>query len=230
MTPTLVEATGLARHFGDAERGVSALLPASFAIRPGDCVALMGASGSGKSTLLNLIAGLDEPSAGEIAWPAIGPRDALRPLAVGMIHQFAALVPTLSVAENVSLPLRLGHVRAPEARVADAIEQVGLSDFANRMPGELSGGQAQRAGIARALAHRPTLLLADEPTGQLDQATGQSMITILLDYAAASGAALVVATHDPSVAGRMQTAWRMDHGQLSPAPERAATIKLTAAQ
>jgi putative ABC transport system ATP-binding protein/lipoprotein-releasing system ATP-binding protein len=107
---------------------------------------------------------------------------------------------------------------------------MGLSDFADRLPGELSGGQAQRAGIARALAQRPKLLLADEPTGQLDQATGQSVITILLEYSATSGAALVVATHDSTVAARMHAVWRMDHGQLSLADPSAATPRLKAVQ
>lgn len=226
MTLMLVDAAGLARRFGSADRKVAALLPATFTIRPGERVALVGASGSGKSTLLNLIAGLDEPSAGTVAWPAIGSREALRPLAVGMIHQFAALVPTLSVAENIALPLHLGRVPVADATVAEAIAQVGLSDFADRMPGELSGGQAQRAGIARALAHRPKLLLADEPTGQLDQSTGQSILTILLDFVVASGAGLIIATHDAAVASRLDEVWRMDHGQLLLTPERASSGSL----
>lgn len=230
MTPTLVDATGLARHFGSGDYHVTALLPATFMVNSGDRIALMGASGSGKSTLLNLIAGLDEPSAGTVAWPAIGPPETLRPLAVGMIHQFAALIPTLSVTENVALPLRLGHVPAVDAAVAEAIAQMGLSDFADRMPGELSGGQAQRAGIARALAHRPKLLLADEPTGQLDQATGQSVLTVLLDYIAATGAGLVIATHDTAVADRLDEVWRMDHGKLFLTSERASAQGLELAR
>lgn len=228
MTATLVEASRLARRFGSASRQVAALLPASFTIDCSSCIAVMGPSGSGKSTLLNLIAGLDEPSAGTIFWPAIGSREELRPLSVGMIHQFAALVATLSVAENVALPLRLGHVRAPEAHVAEVIAQVGLSDFADRLPGELSDGQARRTGIARALAHRPKLLLADEPTAQLEQSTGQAVLTILLDYVAECGAALVVATHDASVAGRMQAVWRMDRGRLSLESEQLSPPKLEA--
>lgn len=226
----LVEADSLARRFGSGAGQVAALLPASFIVCSGERIAVMGASGSGKSTLLNLIAGLDEPSSGKIAWPGLGPREKLRPLVIGMIHQFAALVPTLSVAENVALPLRLGHVASPGAAVTEALAQMGLVDFADRMPGELSGGQAQRAGIARAIAHRPKLLLADEPTGQLDQVTGQSVLTILLDYVGESGAALVVATHDTAISNRMDTVWRMDHGQLALPPEHATSREMEAVQ
>src|ERR1700694_4671649 len=114
MTAALVEAERLGRDFGTGDRKVVALDGATFDIRAGDKIALVGPSGSGKSTLLNLLAGLDEPTAGRIAWPGIGPRDALRPLAVGMIHQFPALVPSLSVAENVALPLYLGRVEHRE--------------------------------------------------------------------------------------------------------------------
>jgi ABC-type lipoprotein export system ATPase subunit len=219
MIPPLVEAHDLARRFTAGTGQVTAVLPASFTIAPGDKIALSGPSGSGKSTLLNLMAGIDEPSAGAIDWPGIGPRNALRPLAVGMIHQFAALVPTLSVAENVALPLRLGHVRAVDEAVREATALMQLSDFADRLPGELSGGQAQRAGIARVLAHRPTLLLADEPTGQLDHAMGQAVLTAILDCVNATGAAIVVATHDAAVARRLEKTWRMDHGLFALPPE-----------
>ncbi len=216
MTPPLVEAHDLARRFGAGTAQVTALLPASFAIEPGERIALSGPSGSGKSTLLNLMAGIDEPNAGTITWPGIGTRETLRPLAIGMIHQFAALVPTLTVAENVALPLRLGHFREGiEDRTLEALALMQLADFAKRLPGELSGGQAQRAGIARVLAHRPKLVLADEPTGQLDHAMGQAVLRTILEHADETGAAIVVATHDVSVAERLDTTWCIDHGRLA---------------
>jgi ABC-type lipoprotein export system ATPase subunit len=214
MTQPLVRAERLARQFGSGDNKVVALEPMTFSIERGAHIALLGPSGSGKSTLLNLIAGLDEATGGTISWPGIGSRQTLRPLAVGMIHQFAALIPTLTVAENVALPLRLGR-RAGEAdAVRNAVAAVDLTAFSERLPDELSGGQAQRVGIARALVHRPTLLLADEPTGQLDQATGQAMISAILDHARRHAITFVVATHDQAIAERIETRWQMEHGRL----------------
>jgi ABC-type lipoprotein export system ATPase subunit len=222
MTQVLVKAERITRRFGSGEREVVALQATTFAVHPGDRIALLGPSGSGKSTLLNLIAGLDDPTAGRILWPGIGSRDSLRPLAVGMIHQFTALIPTLTVAENVRLPLQLGHRVGQQDKVKQAIAAVGLQQFANQLPDELSGGQAPRAGIARVLAHRPTLLLADEPTGQLDQATGQAMLSTIVDDARQHGTTLMIATHDPAIAERLESVWQMDHGRLITQTSRAA--------
>jgi ABC-type lipoprotein export system ATPase subunit len=215
MMLPIVKAEGLARQFGAGDNKVVALEPATFSIGRGERVALLGPSGSGKSTLLNLIAGLDEGARGFISWPGIGPRQTLRPLAVGMIHQFAALIPTLSVAENVALPLRLGHRAAGEEAVCDALAALDLADLADRLPDELSGGQAQRVGVARALVHCPSLLLADEPTGQLDRRTGQATLSVILDYVRRHAMTFVMATHDPAVAERVETLWRMEHGRLT---------------
>jgi len=214
MTPVLIEARDVTRRYGKGDDALVALQPASFTIACGDRIALIGPSGSGKSTVLNLIAGLDDATHGTITWPDIGDRDALRPLAVGMIHQFSSLVPTLSLRENVALPLRLGHRTDGDAAVAEAVEAVGLGGLADRMPGELSGGQAQRAAIARTLAHAPRLLIADEPTGQLDRTTAQDVLDAILSHASMDQAAIIVATHDPAVAARMATVWRMEHGHL----------------
>ncbi len=210
MTQPIVKAEGLARQFGTGDSKLVALEPATFSIRRGERVALLGPSGSGKSTLL-----LDEGASGTISWPGIGPRQTLRPLAVGMIHQFAALIPTLSVAENVALPLRLGHRPADDDAVGDARAALDLADLADRLPDELSGGQAQRVGIARALVHCPTLLLADEPTGQLDRRTGQAALSVILDYVRRHAMTFVMATHDPAVTERVETLWRMEHGRLT---------------
>jgi ABC-type lipoprotein export system ATPase subunit len=218
MTPALVEASDVTRRFGKGETALLALQPASFTITRGDRIALVGPSGSGKSTVLNLIAGLDDATHGTITWPDIGNRDALRPLAVGMIHQFSSLVPTFSLRENVALPLRLGHRTDGDAAVADAVEAMGLGGLADRMPGELSGGQAQRAAIARTLAHAPSLLIADEPTGQLDRTTAQDVLDAILSHASTDRAAIIIATHDPSVAARMATVWRMERGHLQTDP------------
>jgi ABC-type lipoprotein export system ATPase subunit len=215
MMLPIVKAEGLARQFGTGDRKVVALEPVTFSIRGGERVALLGPSGSGKSTLLNLLAGLDEGTSGTISWPGIGSRQTLRPLAVGMIYQFAALIPTLSVGENVALPLRLGHRTAQDEAIAEALAALDLADLADRLPDELSGGQAQRVGIARALVHCPALLLADEPTGQLDRTTGQATLSVLLDYVRRHAMTFVIATHDPAVAERVETLWRMEHGRLT---------------
>lgn len=216
MTDTLVETLGVARAFERGGKTVEALAPATCHVRSGDRIALLGPSGSGKSTLLHLMGGLDVPSSGEIRWPLLGDRDALRPDKVAMVFQSSSLMPPLSVIENVELPLILNGGRS-DARAAamEALERVGLADLAEKLPEELSGGQGQRVAMARAIAARPQLLLADEPTGQLDQATGRALIDGLLSWLAGSRTALVIATHDLTIAECMDRVWRMDHGHLS---------------
>ena len=205
MSEVLVRATGLCRQFGNGQEAVVAIAYATFEIRQGDRIALTGPSGSGKTTLLHLIAALDQPSGGVIEWPALGRAEDLRPGPVAVAFQGPSLLPPLTVAENVALPALLAGA-APGAAAAAAaamIERLGLSDVASKLPEEISGGQAQRAGVARALAGKPRLILADEPTGQLDRGTAQQLIDVLLQQAEATKAALVVATHDAAVAGRL---------------------------
>lgn len=216
MTKSVTAADRVARHYGSGSAIVDALLPATFSVPPRARIALMGPSGSGKSTLLHLLADLDVPSAGHLSWPALGATGTLRPQHIGMVFQTPSLLPMLSVIENVQVPLLLAG-RAAEAPglAARALASVGLAVLADKLPGELSGGQAQRVGIARAIAARPALLLADEPTGQLDHATGQAVFDALLAALDGTETALLVATHDPSVAGRLDHIWRMSHGQLS---------------
>ena len=186
-------------------------------IGPGEQIAIMGSSGSGKSTLLHLIAGLDAPTTGSVTWPALGDRASLRPGPIALVLQGPSLLPPLDVTENVALPLVLGGVDAGESteRARDALARFDLTDLADKLPEELSGGQAQRVAIARALAQHPQLLLADEPTGQLDHVTGAAVIGILLEAAAGWGATLVVSTHDPEIAVRFGRRWAIDDGRLS---------------
>jgi ABC-type lipoprotein export system ATPase subunit len=163
------------------------------------------------------MAGLDTPSQGEIRWPAIGSRDDLRPGPVAVVFQSQSLLPPLTVAENVALPLVLGGASSASAqtRAADALELLGLADIGDKLPEEISGGQSQRVAVARALAGEPRLILADEPTGQLDQASARAVVQALLASAEASGAALVVATHDPMVAGNFADRWEIHSGRLA---------------
>jgi ABC-type lipoprotein export system ATPase subunit len=213
----LVKAEGVARRFQQGDANVEGLRPASFVIRTGDRIALLGRSGSGKSTLLHLIADLDAPTSGLLTWPALGQRGALRPKYIGIVFQAPSLIPTLSVVENVEVPLRLAEdIPSPRTTAMKALETVGLASIADKVPDELSGGQAQRVALARAIALKPRLILADEPTGQLDQLIARQTVDALLGSIEGTDVALVVATHDPAVAERMKTTWLMDHGQLQP--------------
>jgi putative ABC transport system ATP-binding protein/lipoprotein-releasing system ATP-binding protein len=219
-TEPLVVCTAAGRTYGRGGAATVALAPTDCEIHRGDHIALVGPSGSGKSTLLHLMAGLDTPTHGAIAWPAIGRREDLRPGRVAVIFQGPSLLAALTTRENVALALVLDGVPDAEAqrRATDALERLGLVDLADKLPEEISGGQAQRVAVARALAGDPLLILADEPTGQLDRANATVVVDVLLAAADHAGAALVVATHDPVVADRLQTRWEMHSGQLAGAP------------
>ncbi len=217
-TTALVEANDLRRVYKRGPAQVVALASATCTVRAGDRIAVVGPSGSGKSTLLHLLGGLDEPSSGTISWPALGARATLRPAHIAYVFQAPSLLPALSVVENVELPLLLlGEldVAAARASALEALGRLNMSDLAERLPEELSGGQAQRVGLARSLASRPRLLLADEPTGQLDHATARVVLDALLASIDNTPTALVVATHDSAVSSRMATIWRMQHGTLA---------------
>jgi putative ABC transport system ATP-binding protein len=212
----LVCCTDLSRTYGSGRAAVVALYGATCEIRAGERIALMGPSGSGKSTLLHLIAGLDRPTAGAITWPALGDRASLRPGPVALVLQGPSLLPPLDVVENVALPLVLEGIDESDARAraVAALERLELADLHAKLPEELSGGQMQRIAIARALAQRPRLLLADEPTGQLDHETATHVMDILLEAARENGAALVVSSHDAAVGDRLDQCWPVVDGRL----------------
>jgi ABC-type lipoprotein export system ATPase subunit len=212
----LVDATQLTRIYRTGKVPRTVLGPLSFQIRSGERIALVGPSGSGKSTLLNLIAALDQPSMGSIAWPALGWPEDLRPWKVGCVFQMATLLGALNVFENVELPLQLAGLPGDAQEMTRlTLERFGLLDLAGRLPEELSGGQSQCIAIARALAIRPRLLLADEPTSQLDRSTAARILDAILDICASADTAIVLATHDPFVASRMDRAWQLDRGRLT---------------
>ncbi|WP_300609607.1 ABC transporter ATP-binding protein [Trebonia sp.] len=201
----MVAADGVSRTFGSGHTAVHALREVSFTIGRGQLVALRGRSGSGKTTLLNIIGGLDDPTAGcvwvdgrEVNRMTERERLALRRDRVSFIFPSFGLVPMLSAAENVGIPLRIAGLRPGERRerVAAMLALTGLSSHAAHRPDELSGGQQQRVAIARALAGRPGLLIADEPTSQLDLETGRQIMELLLSVVRSEGVTALVATHD----------------------------------
>jgi putative ABC transport system ATP-binding protein/lipoprotein-releasing system ATP-binding protein len=216
MNEILVSLTNVSRHYGRGRNETAALTSVSCQIAANDRVAVVGPSGSGKSTLLHLIAGLDKPTEGVISWPALGSVTELRPDQICLVLQTPSLLPTLSVLENVELCWLLSKRNETDARSAavQILARLDLSAIVDKLPAELSGGQMQRVAAARALVCEPRLILADEPTGQLDSITASRLMEVLLDSATDSGAALIVATHDPAVASRMQAQWRMVHGTI----------------
>jgi putative ABC transport system ATP-binding protein len=225
-TSPVVECIGVSRTFGSGATAVRAVRDVNCRISPWARIAVTGPSGSGKSSLLHLIAGLDAPTAGSVRWPALqdGGRD--HPRGIGVVFQGPSLLPSLDVTENVALPLlfagRAEHTAMHDARAA--LDLVGIGDLAAKLPDELSGGQSQRVAIARVLAARPRVILADEPTGRLDHHTADRVITVLLDTAISIGAAVIVSTHDPVVAARLPDRWVMRDGHLdTSSTDRGAT-------
>ena len=217
MSDPLVRCRGVARTHGRGATATVALAATDCELWAGDQVALTGPSGSGKSTLLYLMAGLDTPTTGAIDWPAIGTRETLRPVRVAMIFQGPSLLAPLTVAENVALPLILGgsEERDAQRRAQLALDELGLGELAAKLPEEISGGQAQRVAIARAVAGTSQLILADEPTGQLDAASGAAVIEVLLQASRRSGAGLLVSTHDEAMADALPGRWEIHNGELA---------------
>jgi len=226
-TPTATEAMVRVEHvsrtYGSGDAAVHALRDVSLAVHPGELVVLVGRSGSGKTTLLNLVGGLDRPDAGRVVVDerevsSLGERGLveLRRDVVSFVFQTFGLVPVLSAAENVGVPLRLRRIapKAREERVRLLLDLVGLGDHANQRPGELSGGQQQRVAIARALANSPRLLVADEPTGQLDSQTGVAIMGLLRAVVEHERTTALVATHDPVMMALADRVVRLQDGVL----------------
>jgi ABC-type lipoprotein export system ATPase subunit len=216
MNNVIVSLGNVSRSFKVGKIDVNAVADVNCIIKADDHIAIMGPSGSGKSTLMALISGLDEPTRGTVTWPGLSAREDLRPRHIGLAFQTASLIPSLTAIENVEVPLLILDKKDDvRGRAMAVLESLNLGTLADRLPEELSGGQAQRVATARALVTAPRLLLADEPTGQLDQATGQDLIKNLIFASERNGAALVIATHDENVARQMKTIWRMNYGSLA---------------
>jgi putative ABC transport system ATP-binding protein len=219
----LLEAVGLERLHGTGDGAVAALRGVDLAVAAGEFVAVTGPSGCGKSTLLNLLGGLDRPTAGEVRLAGERLDDAsearrarLRRRELGFVFQFFNLIGNLTVADNVELPALLAGVPAREARRrgAELLGRLGLAEVCSRVPGDLSGGQQQRVAIARALVNRPSVLLADEPTGNLDTAATREVLAILQERHA-EGQAIVLVTHDLRVASAAERIVRVRDGRIA---------------
>ncbi|WP_237353378.1 ABC transporter ATP-binding protein [Rhizobium phaseoli] len=215
-------AADLWRSFQRDRGVVAAVQGCSFKIRAGETIAIMGPSGGGKTTLLNLIAGLDVPSSGQLDWPGLGPFDTLRPERIGVVFQSANLMPALTTVENVALPILLTSGPDAETRALTALATFGVEALAAKLPEQLSGGQAERVAAARAIVTNPELIVADEPTGQLDQAGAAILVDRLLAWGQRTGSAVIIATHDERVAAKMNRIWRMRHGKFESMVERYA--------
>ncbi len=219
----MVELRSVRRTFGSGHSAVPALRDVSLAVAEGELVALVGRSGSGKTTLLNIIGGLDRPDHGEVILDGTdlagldeAGLERVRRHTVAFIFQGFGLVPELTATENVGLPLRLRRtpVEDRERRAALLLDLVGLGEHGQHRPDEMSGGQMQRVAIARALAGSPRLLIADEPTGQLDTETGLAVMALLRGVVEAEGMTAVVATHDPVMMALADRAVRIEDGRL----------------
>jgi ABC-type lipoprotein export system ATPase subunit len=216
----LLRFEGVSKRFHRGTEEVVALDQVDLSVESGEFVALIGPSGSGKSTLLHLAGGLDQPDHGrvllgdrDLAGLSIGDRAKLRRREIGFVFQFFHLIPTLTVRENIELPLLLDGAKS-NGRTSDLLDRVGLGHRATHLPGELSGGELQRAAIARALVAGPQIILADEPTGNLDSATSEAVLALLAEQVKDSGASLVMVTHDRDVAGRAPRVHTLRDGKL----------------
>jgi putative ABC transport system ATP-binding protein len=218
----VVEVLGLGKSVDNGGQPLLILQDISFSVMPGETVAIVGASGSGKSTLLGLLAGLDIPSSGEVLLDSLSlaslnedDRARQRGKLLGFVFQSFQLLPSLNALENVMLPLELAGVKTAAAIATDWLERVGLGHRLKHYPKHLSGGEQQRVALARAFAPSPRLVLADEPTGNLDAATGQQIIDLMFDLNTRQGTTLILVTHDEAIAARCHRVLRIQSGRLA---------------
>jgi putative ABC transport system ATP-binding protein len=217
----VIEVLGLGKTVDNGGEQLTILQDISFSVMPGETVAIVGASGSGKSTLLGLLAGLDTPTAGEVRLDDISlnsldedQRARLRGRLLGFVFQSFQLLPSLNALENVMLPLELAGVSRANVAASEWLERVGLSHRLKHYPKHLSGGEQQRVALARAFVPTPQLVLADEPTGNLDAATGQQVIDLMFDLNTKQGTTLLLVTHDEAIAARCGRILRIQSGRL----------------
>ncbi|MCB1786134.1 MAG: ABC transporter ATP-binding protein [Chromatiaceae bacterium] len=219
----MLKVENLCKHYRAGDRSHAVFTSLDLQVAPAEVVALLGASGSGKTTLLNLLSGIDTPDSGRVLIDGTDvhaqpepERTLFRRHRIGFVFQFFNLIPTLTVAENIALPLELvgGAPRSNAQRVTGLLAAVGLQGMADRYPETLSGGEQQRTAVARALAHRPQLLLADEPTGNLDEDTADGVIALLTGMAREHATTLLLVTHSGRVADAADRVLRLTHGRL----------------
>ena len=217
--PEILAAKGLSKTYGSGEARVEALKGATFSVARGEFVSIVGPSGSGKSTLLNLLGALDGPSSGQVlieGKDVFSMRDealaVFRRRSIGFVFQAFNLLPELDVEENIVLPLLLDHRKPDKARIEELLSVLGLAERRRHLPGELSGGQQQRAAIGRALAARPAIILADEPTGNLDGRSGREVMDLLRLSVEKYGQTLLMITHDHNYASYADRVLRVEDG------------------
>ncbi len=215
----------IVRQFREGDSTLEVLRGVDLTVREAERLAIIGTSGSGKTTLLQIMGGLDDPTSGEVhvngqSIANIDEKDksALRNQFIGFVYQFHHLLPEFSAKENVAMPLLIRRLRKDEAmqQAADLLSRVGLGERLDHKPGELSGGERQRAAVARALITRPKLVLADEPTGNLDVGNGQHVLQLMLELNQEFNTSLVIVTHDHSIAGQMDRVLVLEDGRLTP--------------
>ncbi|MAD52716.1 lipoprotein-releasing ABC transporter ATP-binding protein LolD [Idiomarina sp. UBA3162] len=231
MTNDLIQAHNVSKTFRDGDNQVTVLNNVSLTVAPGQLMAIVGSSGSGKSTLLHILAGLDAPSEGHVLFENTGltelngsQKAQLRNRNIGFVYQFHHLLPEFDALENVAMPLRIAGESEQQAteKARALLARVGLTDRMHHRPAQLSGGERQRVAIARAFANKPKLVVADEPTGNLDGQTAESVFELILEMNKEFGTAFIIVTHDMQLAERIGSIYRLNNGTLSAVGETHA--------